>query len=259
MSKKLTVIIVSIVFALVVAFSCVALFTVKKIEVDYAVGENVDTISVQKKLDEYLGKNLIFFNEEQIKDSLTDFHYAEIVLVEKSFPNVIKVELTERKEVYELVSGETVYVTAENGLVLRSFALENQTPSRDRIRLELVDINVLDATYGKVITTDEDELLAEAFLMAKSVHLTNCIESVKLEKATVFKGKATFRTYTGVNIVIRELLDDGVKKIETAFIKYDNATDYEKTFKQIEVIKLSDTGEITAQWTEEDGSNQNAQ
>ncbi len=206
-----------------------------------------------------MGKNLIFFNTEELAGSLTDFHYAEIISVEKSFPNVVKVEVKERKEVYELVSGENVYVTTENGIVLKSFKLDEQIASRDRISLNLVDISVTDATLGKLITTDADELLTKSFEMAKSVQLSNCIQSVELEKASVFGGKVVFKTYTGVNIVIREILDDGVKKIETAFNKYENATDYEKTFKQIEVVKLKETGEITAQWTEENGSSQDKQ
>ncbi len=49
MTKKLGVIIVAIVFALVMLFSCIALFTVKKIDVNYAVGDNVNTEQVKKK------------------------------------------------------------------------------------------------------------------------------------------------------------------------------------------------------------------
>ncbi len=253
-TKRVTVIIVAILFVLVMLVSCVALFSVKKIDVNYSVGNDTDTVEVQNKLEGFLGKNLIFLNEDEVVESIKDFHYMEVLSVKKSFPNVVRVDIKERREVYEIVCGETVYVTTENGLLLRSFNVNEQKPTRDRIRLELKDINVYRATLGQLLITDADELLWQVFKMSKSVQLTNCIENVVLEKATVFGGKATFVTYTGVKIIIRELLERGVEKIQTAFEKYDGATDYEKTFKQIEVVILTQTGEIIVLWTNEGSS-----
>ncbi len=247
-TKRFAVILVAIVFVLVMLFSCIALFTVRKVSVSFAVGDNTDTATVQKELDKFLGKSLLFLNTEDVKNSVADFYYMEVISVNKRFPNVVNVEIVERKEIYDVVYQDRVFVTTENGFVLRAHALDEQTFSRDRIMLELNGVNVTDGALGKTISTDGDELMQKVFEMAKSVHLTNCIKSVELEMATE-KQNATFYTYTGVKIIVREILDDGVKKIEQAFKKYDeDATDFEKTFRTIEAIKLN-SGEIQAVWT----------
>ncbi len=248
-TKKFACISVAIVFVLVMLFSCIALFAVKKINVDYAVGDNTETAEIQAKLEEFMGKNLMFLDEQEILDSLSGFHNVEVISVKKNYPNVLDVEIKERLEVYEIVSGQTVYVTTDNGLILRSYNLDEQAQPREKVRILLNGVNVLDATLGQIIATDGDELVGRVFEMTKSVELSNCIKSVELKKAPMTE-MATFSTYTGVQIIIREILDDGVEKIQTAFEKYDQGTtDYQKTFNKIEVVKLSDTGEIIATWT----------
>lgn len=249
-TKKLVLLLIAVVFVLVLLFSCIATFTVKKIEIDFAVGDNTDTVSVQSKLDEFLGSNLLFLNVNAIEESLSDFYYMEVVSVKKSYPNVISVQIRERREVYEICDKDMIYVTTYDGFVLNSFEDVGVDLSRDKIRLNLNGVNVLDGSLGSVIKTDSDELISTLFDMAEKVCLTDCIKLIELEKATE-KQNAYFYTYTGVKIIIREILDDGVKKVQTAFVKYDEgATDYEKTFRTIEAIKITSTGEIQAQWTE---------
>ncbi len=257
-TKKFAVIIVAIVFVLVMLFSCIALFAVKEVKVNYAVGDSTETSKVQEKLEEFLGDSLVFLDEQEIVDSLSEFHYMEVVSVTKDYPNAINVEIKERREVYEIVSDESVYVTTDDGFVLRTYNINEESKSRDRIRLVLNGVTVSDSALGKIIKTDGDELLKQVFEMAKSVQLTNCIDTVELIKAPQ-KEIATFNTYTGVKIIIREILDDGVKKIETAFEKYDKGTtDYEKTFNKIVVVKLTETGEIIATWTDKEDVATNA-
>ncbi len=252
-TKKFICIGIAIVFFLVMLFSCIALFTVREVQINFAVSDERETTSVQDKLDRFTGKNILFLKENELAESFADNHYLEVVAIKKDYPNVIKIDIKERVEVYEIVSGETVYVTTENGLVLRNYSLSEQAPSREKIRLELDGITVSSATLGNIIATDADDLLMKVFEMAKSVQLANCIKSVILEKAPAFNGVATFNTYTGVKIVVRELFDECVEKIQTAFSKYENASDYEKTFKKIEVFR-GQTGEIEAWWTNEDTS-----
>lgn len=256
--KKLAVIIIAIVFSLVMLVSCIALFSVKKINVNFAVGEKTDTLSVQNHLEEYIGKNLLFLDTEEVEQSLQDFYYMEVLSVEKEFPNVINVNVKERREVYDIVSNGTVYVTTDSGFVLNSFAdLGAENSSRDKIRIELDGVSVEDATLGKVITTNDNAFLSEVFKMAKSVNLINCIESIKLEKAVEWQN-AYFYTYTGVKILITNVLEDGlgVDRIKVAFDKYDEgATDFQKTFQTIVAVQQFDekTGEylgIRATFTE---------
>ena len=253
-TKRLAVILIAIAFSFVVLFSCVGLFSLKKVQVSFSVGENTDTSSVQAELEKFLGKNLLFLDTLDVVESIKGFHYMEVVSIKKDYPNVLMVNIKERREVYEILYGETVYVTTETGFVLNSFSnSEDQAYSRDKITLTFDGVTITDGALGKVLTTDGDDLVGMVFQMASSVNLTDCIKSITLKKATEV-ATAEFYTYTGVKIIVREILDDGVKKIETAFSKYDEgASDYEKTFKTIEVVKITETGEIQAQWSDYQG------
>ena len=49
-TKKLAVILISVVFAIVVLASSIAMFSVKKINVSYAVGDETETSAVQENV-----------------------------------------------------------------------------------------------------------------------------------------------------------------------------------------------------------------
>jgi hypothetical protein len=248
-TKKLAVILIAVVFAIVVLASSIAMFSVKEINVSYAVGGETETSAVQEKLEEYKGKNLMFVKVEEVAKTLNDFYYLEVVSVEKDFPNAINVTIKERREVYDIVSDGTVYVTTDNGFVVDSYADgTGKTSNREKIRIELDGITITDGGLGKRIATNDDEFLSKVFEMAKSVNLINCIETIKLEKGVVNQD-AAFYTYTGVKILITDVLEYGlgVERIQKAFDSYDNvATDFQMTFLTIRAFPLVDveTGEV---------------
>jgi len=248
-TKKLAVILISVVFAIVVLASSIAMFSVKKINVSYAVGDETETYAVQEKLEEYKGKNLMFLKVDEVQKCLDDFYYLEVVSVEKDFPNAINVTIKERREVYDIVSDGTIYVTTDDGFVVDSYSDgATQASSREKIRIELDGLSITDGGLGKRIATNDDELLSQVFTMAKSVNLINCIEKIAIKK-DVASQDATFYTYTGVKILITDVLEYGlgVERIQKAFDSYDNiATDFQKTFLTIRAFPLVDveTGEV---------------
>ncbi len=251
-TKKFAVIIVAIVFVLVVLFSCIALFAVKEVNVNYAVDSSSDTQKMQDELDEFLGKNLMFLDEQDVVDSLSDFYNMEVVSVSKNYPNVLEVEIKERVEVYEIVSGETVYVTTDNGYVLRTYNISEQNQSRDKIRLELKGLNVKDASLGQVISTDDNELLCQVFKIAKSVQLTNCVSDITIDKTNIALPTAIFQTYTGVKILIQNVFEHGENRAEIAFNKvYEELDDFKKTYGYIVTTpnENADFG-VDIKWTE---------
>ncbi len=251
-AKRVTVILIAIAFVAIVVLSLVSMFRVKKVETTFAVDENTDTQSVQAVLDEFKGKNLMFFDTEEIVLALEDFYYMEVLSVTKHYPNVIKVEIKERKEIYYFEYGNDVFVMAEDGFVVNKYTKEEFTDdgSRDMIYLSITGLDVSGVEVGKMVKTNDDQMLSVVFDMAKKVFLTDCIKTIEILKA-VEREEAIFYTYTGVKIVVPKIKDDGVKKIEQAFKAYDeseNAGDYEKTFKTIEVTKMDD-GQISVVWT----------
>ena len=274
--KKLAVILIAVAFSLIVLFSCVALFSVKEIEVDFAVADDTDISAVQDTLDGYLGKNLMFLKTEELKDALKDYHYMEVLSIKKAYPNVLKIKIEERRETYYIEHGEKVYVTTAEGFVLNVIDKSEYTGNteREKITLKIKEINLVDKTekdalisgneIGNTIALSNDEFLGQVFEMAKSVHLTDCIKELKVEKAvlgTVVAAKdVVITTYTGVKIRVIKADEQGLEKIEKAFNEYDNAsTDYKKTFDYILVLKSEEQdnkGEIIVEWSSTDNNPQ---
>ena len=252
-TKRIAVILISVAFLIIATLSCVSIFSIKKMETTFAVADDTDTKSVQAVLDEFIGKNIAFLDLEDVKDAIKDFQYLEVVSIAKQYPNVIKISIKERKEVYYFEHEDKVYVTAEDGFLLNSYPKEEFTDngSREMIYLSITGLNVDKVEIGSKIKTNDDEMLSVVFEMAKEVFLTDCIKKIEILKA-VEREEAIFYTYTGVKILITKIKDDGVKKIQVAFDAYDlseKAGDYEKTFKTIEVVKMDD-GFIYPVWTD---------
>ncbi len=251
-TKKFAVIMVAIVFVLVMLVSSIALFSVKKIEVDFSVGKNTDTAEAQAKLDEFLGENLMFLDTEELVNSISNLHYMEVVSVEKSYPNVVSVQIKERREIYDVVSGENVFVTTDDGLVLRTLNIADYEHSRERIKVNLTNIEVKEYKLGKTLVTSADEILLKIFEMAKSVELTNCIKEITVDNSNSELPTAEFQTYTGVKIYLPQVFEMGVERTEKAFkVCYESEiTDYYKTVGYIMAIPNEKAeGGVQAWWT----------
>lgn len=241
-TKKIVLILIALAFLLIAVFSFIGLFAVKKVEVDFAVSESRDIEEIQAVLEEYNGKNLVFLKSDDIKDLLKDFHYLEVLKVDKEYPNVLKVSIKERREIYTFEYNESTYLTDENGFVLSDNAID--TVSDKKIKLVFGQgVNVLEVKSGSVIKIDNDALLDSVFKMAKSVNLTDCIESIEVMKPfmTDTDYDVIFKAYTGVEIHIEGVLDHGEQKVINAFKVYDEKlSDYQKTYGKIESFFVSE-------------------
>lgn len=242
-TKRLTVILIAVVFALVVLFSCVGLMSVKKVQVNYAVSDERDSETVQKVLNGYLGRNLLFLDTSEVVDSLKDKYNIEVLSVNKRFPNVLSVSIKERREIYYVEYNDVVYVTTENGFVINSFN-GHATENRNIIKLNLGNaIDVKELKLGKTLKTDNDAVLKQVFNIAKQVNLTDCIKTISIEKysdrdtISGYEYDVYFECHTGVKIRLVDLLFDGEKKGIKGFEVYDTlASDYQKRFGEIQVI-----------------------
>ena len=238
-SKRITVILIAIAFGLVVLFSCVGLLAIKKVEVNYAVSvQKNDTDSVQKALDGYINKNLLFLDVNKVSESISDQPYLEIVSIEKKYPNVLAINIQERKETYRIKDGEKTYILNEEGFVLNDtgellqgtkvidlsfIAFRGATDSN-------LKITIKSAIVGEKIQTTNDDVVYETLDIAKKVGLADCISKVYIEDCT--NGyDVSFETHTGVKIYVVDVMEDGERKGLTAFNVYDTmASDYQKRF-----------------------------
>ena len=256
-AKKVVVISIAIAFLLIAILSCFALFSVSKVEIAFATGKNTDAHKIQEELDEYKGKNLLFLDVEDVEKTLKQNPYLEVVSVEKDYPNVIKVSIKERREVYYLKHDGMAYILDGEGYVLKSVVPELLEGEREKIELcfetELGynNVQVQDLTIGRKIKTDNDALLFTAFDMANNVNLTDCIKAITID-CNLKNVIAT--TYTGVKVCVTKAEDEGVQKIIEAFEYYDTVvTDYDKAFDTLIVTKNRESGKIELAWSGNSG------
>lgn len=245
-AKKLVVILIAFAFSLIMIFSCVALLAVKKIQIDFNVssyssnqGEFSSQTSeeVQKLLNEYIGVSLLSIDAEQVEQKLVVHPKLEMVEVVKKFPNVLCVSLKERREVYKLEYNEKVYILDEFGFVLTDDGKTTQGTSLISLSFANVDISKIEV--GKKIEIEKDlegNILSTTFNIVKSVGLADCIEKISL-KDTTSGYDLSFKTRTGTDINIIDIMEDGSIKTQKAFEIYDTeATDYEKSSGTIEAL-----------------------
>ncbi len=249
--KRLAVIFIAVIFVVVTAFSSVAIFTVKQIDLSYSVleGEVSNPSAVKKQLDSnYVGKNLLFLDEEDVVESLKDDYYLEVLSVDKQYPNVLKVSVKERLAVYAVNYGGEYYYATKDGFVVEKVSSFTQT--RDIIELDLSGFATANVTVGQNITTDDDELLLSLFEMAKAINLTDCVKSISVENVTEFT-VVSFKTYTGVEIKIDVTPDYNTangqpvvlepSKASIAFYAYDTLlTDYQKSYGVLDLLRMKD-------------------
>ena len=244
-TKKITVILISVVFFLIAVFSVVGVLSIKKIDVTYAVSENYQIESVQEVLNAYNGKNLLFLKEEEVREALSAFHYLEIVELKKNYPNVLTVAFKERREIYYFDYLDKTYITDQTGFVLKEFQLGQFDGSavRDKIKLDVSELKIKSVVVGSIIEVEERELFSSVLTLAEKANLTDCVKEIVVEElpgdgsmpigSVVYN--LTFKTYTGVGICIEDVLDRGEAKVVNAFIAYDTMlTDYQKKFGEIQ-------------------------
>ena len=243
---KLYAILIGVAFAIAVIFSFVFFFSVKEVNAEYSVYSEEDTASVQQTLDSFKGKSILFVSESDVVSALAGYTRFKVVSVNKSLPNVINVQIEERREVYHLPIDGVTYCMDKTGFVLGKTA---EPAGRDVIDVYFEGIDVHSVTPGEILSTSEDGFFLSVLEMAEYAGLSDCIESVTFrDDRSVEIREAVFKTYTGVEIVVDKPDERGHDKIVKAFEVYNATSDFYKTFSRILVLE-TDSGEITATWT----------
>ena len=245
--KRLSVILIAITFCIVVLISLVELFSIKKVEAQFFVVSE-DVQSAQSVLNDYEGKNLLFLDEKDVENALNSNPYLQIYSVEKQYPNVLRLNVKERREVYKLTDNGKTYILDQDGYVLNDNGVSKQGGAlidlsfitfRNNPNLT-AKISVESGALGSKIQTDNDDIVYKALAIAKNIGLFDCIKAVVIEDCAG-EYDVSFETNTGVKIYVVDLAVDGERKGQVAFNVYNmTATDYQKRFGNIEVCYLKD-------------------
>ena len=247
--KKL-VIMIAVAFGVAVVASCILLFSVKKVSADFSVYGDSEAVAIQRELDAFKGKSILFLNTSDVYAVCDNYPYYEITSVKKEYPNVLSVSVRKRVEKFRLITENGTFVLDGNGVVL------NNTGDTE-VSVGIIDLNVgsleiTGSTAGKKIVTSDDALFYSVIETAQALNLNDVVKSVCVDEFSIgetqFKRGALFDTYTGVRIVVMKVDENGSAKIEKAFEKYESVTDYEKTAHHILAYAL-ENGETKAIWT----------
>jgi len=254
-SKKALSILIGVLFGVVVIVSAFFVFTVKEIKGRFTFTDNIDAGKVQTTLDNYSGGNLLFFSPDQMVLDIEKNPYLKVTAVTKKYPNVVEVSVEERREVYLVNYSDKTYIADPEGFVLCELTDERKNSSdfnpRDFITLNFEGkIYVKDLAVGQKITTDYPETLSTAFALAEKARLTDCIKQATIDVGASFKD-VYFATYTGVNIVIRDVNIKGAEKIHAVEIYMNEESDYVKTFGNL-IADHDDSGRVFITHTDMD-------
>lgn len=247
-AKKLAIISIAVAFAIVVICSVITTFTVRHVDAVFSVSEkNAEkTEAVNDILTGYVGKNLLFCSLKELENEIEKDPYLDVASIVKKFPDVIEIQIRDRKEIYVLKYEDKYYVLSEEGIVLKQS--DEYVGGREYIELKFEGVEIKNLEVGDYIHTDDDLIIATAFDIARVARYTDCVKELTVKK-DVDVQDVIFSTYTAVDIEVRNILDDGEKKAQKAFAAYDGETrDYIKSNNKIIVVK-EDDGDIVPVWS----------
>lgn len=81
---------------------------------------------LRTNINKFYGKNLLFLNEDELKNSLLNHDLISSVQVEKSFPSTIHVVIEERKAVAWLKNNDQKLIFSADGIILGEVDLKEE-------------------------------------------------------------------------------------------------------------------------------------
>ncbi len=253
-NKRLVITLLSLIFVAVVALFFTALYSVKDVHCEYSVYDSSDVEKAEEILQSFKGKNLIFLNENEVKNAILENTSLKVEKVEKVFPNKIEVKLTSRQERFAVLSPSgNYYVLDEDFTVvairgdisnsadeLNNIVVDFQVENKPVLELKQTIDTVNDLRYKALRTC------VEPFESPRDV-----IESITLyetEEAGNFRVFIKLRE--GVTIVVYKALTSTENKILAGLAKYATLADKDKLIGEI-VCYQEDSGKIKAVYTNE--------
>ena len=94
-------------------------FHIKKIEVDGIKNGNIDEI--QERLKIFNEENIITIDQKKIITTIADLDFVKDIKIKKIYPNKIKIIIDEYNPIGVFVDGESKYVLAENGKIIKNY------------------------------------------------------------------------------------------------------------------------------------------
>lgn len=250
--KKILIPIISAIFLITVICVSFSAFTVKEVNVSFATYiKHDDTVEISETLNKYNGKNLLFIKKENIVKEIEINPYFKVSSIEKGFPNILKISVEERREVFAIAYKNKEYFADYEGKILSKV---KDGDFHNCLYVQFKNVDIEDVCIGEKIESDDIELISSSLSLINENANFGSVKKVVVEK--VFDGEnhinITFITYSSVEIVVYKTERLGKEKISTAFNLYNHENnDYRKSNNKIIVHDLenSETG-FQVVWSE---------
>lgn len=254
--------IVAAAFLIVVIVAFFSVFLLAEVRVRFVLGENGGAYEgeIRETLEAHRGKSLLFLDTEEIRKELAAYPYFEVKKLEKSYPNGLEVELSERREMFLFESGGASYILDGTGFILAEgvqkdglIRLTAKTFAED-VNVIDEDIAVLSAEVGSALSLEDGGLLSLVYQMSELADYTDTIEEIEVRYGEiggeVLMDEVIFHMRTGVEIWVSSALDAGLDKMALALQAFNAGTDYQKSTRYIEVHRNRETNELEVSFTE---------
>lgn len=254
--------IVAAAFLIVVIVAFFSVFLLAEVRVRFVLGENGGAYEgeIRETLEAHRGESLLFLDTEEIRKELAAYPYFEVKKLEKSYPNGLEVELSERREMFLFESGGSSYILDGTGFILAEgvqkdglIRLTAKTFAED-VNVIDEDIAVLSAEVGSTLSLEDGGLLSLVYQMSELADYTDTIEKIEVRYGEiggeVLSDEVVFHMRTGVEIWVSSALDAGVDKMALALQAFNAGTDYQKSTRYIEVHRNRETNELEVSFTE---------
>ena len=250
----LTTLIAFLLLVAVTAAGLNAVFTVTLVRADfhvYTATGRAESVALQEKLDEYVGKSTTFLDLSDLEETVLEYNAASgacfrVDRIEKKYPSVVEISIAERRESYSFLRPDGSYaIFDEDGVYLYNRAGDtNRDENRSNIRLEGFDLSL---AAGKRATGKYFDEMLSVFKVFRELlsEVSANVLSVRIETMSHDPMTDCFviQMREGVRIRIYNPSMKAAEKARAALEEerdgYLNLTDEERVYNEITVIETS--------------------
>ena len=246
--RKVTALVLSIIFCAAIVIGLGVIFSVKNVNVEYVdySGEyTAEYAKTKENLNKLKGSGVLFLSEKDVESKLSDEGVIAIESYEINYPCTVNVKLKERVECFVVKTGEVFSVYDEDGKFMRSV----RTESGEYLNAldGSPDISVFTAGQGRLTAEDFNCVAALGKEVKKSFGaLRKIVESVTIYDSL---NTANIRFRSGISIVVSDWKNNASDKVEAAYATYLNLSDKQRTCGMITTAYSEQSGEITAKYS----------
>lgn len=248
MKKKIALVAVCSVFLLLaaVAAGLNAVFSVTSVKLDYSVfsqASRAEAHLLQEDLNKYVGKSTVFLSLEEVEKTVEKYPYFKLVAIEKSYPQTVTVEVTEREEAFSLVQGDAYLACDREGNALGERS-ENKNRADGAANILLDGMEYGDKYFNlAVFLCDQMEERLNSLRMN--------VAQISLKTPSSNQEDDYFRIAMreGVCVTISNPSNKTEEKVSAVLDKYSLLFDEDKMFGDIRVFEDVQTGNINVLYT----------